>query len=315
MTYQLTQQDHLIHDLKAPIEIISRLQNTIELGYETRKQLESCSSYLKELIGHYFKSEKSTTKGDSISACISNKMSLFNEITFKTEYQASIDQFVFLKIDQLKFNRVLFNLLSNSRQSLQKSGVESPQITIKTKNDHQYFYLSLSDNGCGFPPSILNGFINTSSELGQGIGLSSVKSIISESGGSIQLENHECGAQIFLQIPIIFKDATQIVLFEDQPIFSHYWSNDFEKSCLKAHFCINPKVVHDKNTIIFIDVKLKDQCGLELAKEFYQKGFYNIFLTTNYSQEKFKDIDYIKGVIDKNSPFQYFRYPCLLEAL
>lgn len=304
MTFSFSTQDHLIHDLKAPLDVITRLQNNSQLGGEVKDQLSSCSNYIKEIIATYFTANKQFSKDLFISECVREKILLFEDIKFSFQNNAKIDEFIFLDIDQLKFNRILFNLISNASQALKENSKKEAKILISTHNDKDYYYLSLSDNGCGFPPHILEGTVFTSSEASCGIGLDSVTTILEESGGSIKIYNTPQGACIDLQIPIIFKDIDQVVLYEDQELFIRYWEKKAREE--NINLIVNPSNQPQGRSLYFVDVHLDGSCGLRLAQRLVKQTNAQVILTTNYPKSCLQEVEGIRGVIDKTPPFSYF---------
>ncbi|MFH1355883.1 MAG: sensor histidine kinase, partial [bacterium] len=60
----------------------------------------------------------------------------------------------------------------------------------------------------------------------------------------------------------------------------------------------------NKSTPLYIDSNLGDDVkGEELAKEYFEQGFENIYLATGYDPEEFTHMPWLKGVVGKEPPF------------
>ncbi|MBC99014.1 MAG: hypothetical protein CME63_14830 [Halobacteriovoraceae bacterium] len=295
--------DHLIHDLRTPIAMLSTLGAGQNLPKEIQDSLASCTQYLEGIVSRYFGLPAKPQSNHSIIQILNDKMDLFRneKVNFKTELQSKIDDLSLLNIDPLNFNRLLFNLIGNAIGEFKANNISNPEISITSYNCKQYFYLSLSDNGCGFPPELLDGSSNPPSARGLGLGLNCIKQIIQESGGEFKLSNRpEGGADVLLQIPLVSNLGKTVVLYEDEPLFINLWKQTYRNSGMKL--VINPQNPPEKDALIFIDVNLKEKSGLQIAQELHNKGHTNLFLTTSYEPEQFENISYIRGVIGKEPP-------------
>ena len=306
MNLNANTNDHLIHDLRTPIAILSSLGGAgtgHNLPKDIQDSLASCTQYLEGIVSRYFGLPGKAQSSNSICNILFEKMALFEreEVNFKTCFQSRVDDLALLNIDSLNFNRLLFNLIGNAIGEFKANNIINPEITITSYNNEQYFYLSLSDNGCGFPPELLDGSSNPPSARGLGLGLNCIKQIIQESGGEFKLSNRpEGGADVLLQIPLVSNLGKTVVLYEDEPLFINLWKQTYRNSGMKL--VINPKNPPEKDALIFIDVNLKEKSGLQIAQELHNKGHTNLFLTTSYEPEQFENISYIRGVIGKEPP-------------
>lgn len=300
---QVSFNGHLLHDLRTPIQMLNTLGNSQNLPQDIREHLSTCTQYLEGIVSRCFGLEDKAQDSNSINKVIHQKTELFarENIQFHMALHAHVDELSFLAVNALDFNRILFNIIGNSIKEFQVNAIETPLITIESHNCEKYFYLSLSDNGCGFPPELLDGSTNLPTPRGLGIGLSCVKKILQESGGELLLKNSPFGgAEVHLQIPLVSYGKKDVVLFEDEPLFIRQWENTFKNSLVSLK--VNPQELPAKDALIFVDVQLKDQSGLDIAQKLFALGYTNIFLTTSYAPEDFSNVSYIKGVIGKNPP-------------
>ena len=115
---------------------------------------------------------------------------------------------VVLKFDNEQFNRLFFNLIKNSVESIQekvqKDSKTSKNIDIEIRQRRDYININIVDTGTGFKDKKTKDIIKpyfTTKEKGTGLGLSIVDKIISDHEGSIKFLNHKNGAKIQIVIP------------------------------------------------------------------------------------------------------------------
>jgi len=92
--------------------------------------------------------------------------------------------------DATRLRQVLHNLLQNAQDALQE--VTQAEIIVSSETERGEIHLRVSDNGAGFPESVLSRAFEpymTTKTKGTGLGLAIVKKIIEEHGGRITLEN------------------------------------------------------------------------------------------------------------------------------
>jgi signal transduction histidine kinase len=100
-----------------------------------------------------------------------------------------------------KFEQVIINLLSNSKDALlekksKNAGDMSMQVNIRSYYENGRLILEIADNGIGIPKeNIQNVFLPfyTTKDTGKGtgLGLSICYQIIKEMGGSMELESNQ----------------------------------------------------------------------------------------------------------------------------
>ena len=110
--------------------------------------------------------------------------------------------------DYEQFNRLFFNLIKNSIESIheksQKGYKIDKNIDIEIRGRRDYIIINLLDSGIGFKNKKTKDLIKpyfTTKEKGTGLGLSIVDKIISDHNGSINFINQENGAKIQIIIP------------------------------------------------------------------------------------------------------------------
>tara|TARA_B100001057_G_scaffold480858_1_gene554194 strand:- start:2248 stop:4053 length:1806 start_codon:yes stop_codon:yes gene_type:complete len=124
---------------------------------------------------------------------------------------------VIFKSDKEQLNRVFFNLIKNSIESIQQKNENKPnfskKITIEIDKFDDNIMIKLTDNGIGFGKfannikDILNPYFTTKKN-GTGLGLSIVNKIINDHNGKIEFLPIEDGAKILINFNL--NDARNI---------------------------------------------------------------------------------------------------------
>ncbi len=92
-----------------------------------------------------------------------------------------------------QFQQVVFNLLTNAEQALRLGGVKEAVVRVLTARGDGAVLVTVADNGPGVPPElkdkIWEAFFTTKpGKEGTGLGLSICRRIVTEIGGSIELD-------------------------------------------------------------------------------------------------------------------------------
>ncbi len=112
--------------------------------------------------------------------------------------------------DRSRLRQVLHNLIKNALEA--QAGVESTgPVTVVTRlvpadeQDGPAVELEVSDTGPGIPDHMIDRLFEpymTGKSRGSGLGLSIVRRIVEEHGGSIEAENRpEGGASVHIRLP------------------------------------------------------------------------------------------------------------------
>ena len=133
---------------------------------------------------------------------LSEKNVKFEFIKSKNKYHVSCDE--------EQFNRVFINLIKNSIESIaekRKKNVDfKGKIIIDIKDDRDYIYVKIIDNGVGFDhvdkTKMLTPYYTTKKN-GTGLGLAVVSKIVSDHNSTILFDSNDSGAKIEISIPKI----------------------------------------------------------------------------------------------------------------
>lgn len=125
------------------------------------------------------------------------------EITIHTQFHSPTP----LYCHASQIGQVILNLINNALYASEKQSTKDQiKITITTREDHQFTYLSVQDNGAGVPQEILDQIFDpffTTKPVGEGtgLGLSISFKIIQDHQGKIEIENNSIGACFTIKLP------------------------------------------------------------------------------------------------------------------
>jgi C4-dicarboxylate-specific signal transduction histidine kinase len=110
-----------------------------------------------------------------------------------------------LYANEVELSQVLFNLLSNACDAIDKQ--EQPWIQIIGRREGDRFTLSVIDSGSGIPPTLAERIMEpffTTKDLGKGtgLGLSISLSIAKRHGGDLRLDPASSHTKFDLQLPL-----------------------------------------------------------------------------------------------------------------
>jgi two-component system phosphate regulon sensor histidine kinase PhoR len=125
----------------------------------------------------------------------------------KLEFQPEADQTV-VTGDLMHLTNVVSNLMENAMKYTSRN----PEITISTRNENNSVVVSVADNGIGISKEdqkrIFDKFYrvptgNVHNVKGFGLGLSYVKLIVEEHGGSIRIKSESTvGSRFDIHLPL-----------------------------------------------------------------------------------------------------------------
>lgn len=249
------------HELKTPINVIySSLQvidSMIKLnkikdnGYKLKNYInimkQNCYRELK-LANNLIDLSRYELNGFELDLKQINIVSLIENITtevVKVAKKKNIElifdteeEEIFCNVDEMKIERMILNLLSNSIKFTQPNG--EIMVFITTKIDS--VIITVKDNGIGIPQEKINYIFDrfkqvdktfTRGNEGSGLGLSIVKAIVNLHGGNLKVESQEglgteisisllCekdNEQISMGIDNLFKDCDEMINTEFSDIY------------------------------------------------------------------------------------------------
>ena len=212
----------LAHEIKNPLTPIQLTIDRIKDKYTNKisnedqahfkENLKIINNQIKQIenlvneFSDFARMPKPIFKKNDIKKMVKENIRLLSEIdkSIKLELISRENQTI-LECDKEQINRVFFNLIKNSIESIQQKTDKNPnfnkKISIEILDNNDHIQIILLDNGIGF--NNLNNRIDeiftpyfTTKKNGTGLGLSIVNKIINDHGGEIKFYPINDGAKI-----------------------------------------------------------------------------------------------------------------------
>ncbi len=128
-----------------------------------------------------------------VNACIETTLSVgANELKYKTTVYKDLNVVPLINGIPQQLNQVFLNILVNAAQAIETTG----EIRIKTWQENNDIFLTISDTGCGIEPENISKIFDpffTTKEVGKGtgLGMNIAYNIIQQHGGSIAVESEK----------------------------------------------------------------------------------------------------------------------------
>ncbi len=218
----------LAHEIKNPLTPIQLTIDNLKTKYlpnvendKQEKYLNNLKTILKQIkqienlvneFSDFARMPKPLFKLNNLNLVIKDNVNLVSKFdsTIKIKLVNHLSKDAVLKFDNEQFNRLFFNLIKNSVESIQekveKDSKTNKNIDIEIRQRRDYINVNILDTGTGFKNKKTKDIIKpyfTTKEKGTGLGLSIVDKIISDHEGSIKFLNHKNGAKIQIIIPYI----------------------------------------------------------------------------------------------------------------
>lgn len=151
---------------------------------------------------------KETNVRELIKSIAESFQLIVNERNGKLITDFNTTKYIF-KVDEFHLSNALINLLDNAN----KYSTETPEITLRTRNENNFYVIEISDKGMGMEThnkhKIFEKFFreetgNIHNVKGQGLGLSYVKKIIEMHKGQILVDSHKGkGSAFTIKLPMV----------------------------------------------------------------------------------------------------------------
>ena len=213
----------LAHEIKNPLSGIRGAAQLLSQKIEDPKKKEFANIILKEsdrlanivnkVSDNGFRLEQTYqnihTILEKIPAFIKNIEN--QKIQIVKDYDPSLP---LIEVDNSLISQVFFNLATNSVEAFKKKNTSGKiiirsrvayEVYINNKNFKTACQIDFIDNGPGIPDDIIDSIffpLVSSKEIASGLGLSIVKGIINQHGGSIDCSSDETGTTFTILLPI-----------------------------------------------------------------------------------------------------------------
>lgn len=307
---KLTRQ--MSHDIRSPVATLYQLSKNIKsLTLEEEILLKSSLKRIDEIANVNLESSTSTyLEAPEISNLSKLISELINEK--KIEYpflniilnMESLD----IKCSPGDFKRIISNIINNSYESIVHA---SKNVEISTFEKGQEIIIQITDNGSGIPKNIINKIGTdqiTSKKKGNGLGLMHARETLLAWDARFQIIRSDLrGTVIEIVFPIPSKSY---ILIDDDELVQLTWESKARKNNvdLKTFRSFEDfekaKDSIKKDSLIYIDSELGQVIkGEDIARFLHKEGFVNISMSTGHSADLFKELHFLKSVINKKAPF------------
>ena len=211
----------LAHEIKNPLTPIQLIIDNLRSKYlnnidsENKEKYEGnlniINSQIKQIenlvneFSDFARMPKPLMKENNLNNIINNNIKLLNKLNNKIEikFTTSKNKDIFLLCDLEQMNRVIFNIIKNSIDSISEKYLKNTDfkglINIEIFKRNEYIGIIIFDNGTGFKNKKKEELIKpyfTTKKNGSGLGLSIVNKIITDHNGEIKFSNYNDGAKI-----------------------------------------------------------------------------------------------------------------------
>jgi len=216
----------LAHEIKNPLTPIQLTIDNLSSKYlekveESNKEkyqqnLQTIQKQIKQIenlvneFSDFARMPKPLIKENNLYEVINENIILLSKIdsNIKIKLINHLHNNFLANFDYEQFNRLFFNLIKNSIESIQEKAEKDNKIDknidIEIRERRDYIIINILDTGTGFINKKTKDLIKpyfTTKEKGTGLGLSIVDKIVSDHNGSIKFLNHKHGAKIQIIIP------------------------------------------------------------------------------------------------------------------
>ena len=211
----------LAHEIKNPLTPIQLIIDNLRSKYlnniegENKEKYESnlniINNQIKQIenlvneFSDFARMPKPLMKENNLNNIINNNIELLNKLNNKIQIKFTTNKKkdIFFLCDLEQMNRVIFNLIKNSIDSISEKYLKNTDfkglINIEIFKRNEYIDIIIIDNGTGFRNKKKEELIKpyfTTKKNGSGLGLSIVNKIITDHNGVIKFSNYNDGAKI-----------------------------------------------------------------------------------------------------------------------
>ena len=190
--------------LKKSVDVDNRLSNYLDTISKQIKDME----HLVNEFSDFARMPKPNFKKIDLNKIVSRSLNLhepseksINFVLSKGKSQS------YIKGDEGQINRVFINLIKNSIESINEKKIKNVafkgKINVDIKDDSDYIYVTVTDNGMGFNQVNKKKMVTpyyTTKKKGTGLGLSIVTKIISDHNSTILFNSIKDGAKVEIAI-------------------------------------------------------------------------------------------------------------------
>ena len=190
---------------KLPENEKSKYDEYLKTIYKQIKQIEN----LVNEFSDFARMPKPILKKNNLYDLINSNISILKNINSNIVIKVIGKNEIFINCDSEQINRVFFNLIKNSIESINEKSQKSDDfkgiINIELFKNNDYIKVIIIDNGIGFPDKNIEDITKpyfTTKKNGTGLGLPIVNKIINDHNGKMSFLKNKDGAKIEINLPI-----------------------------------------------------------------------------------------------------------------
>tara|TARA_Y100000768_G_scaffold137748_1_gene102566 strand:- start:483 stop:2252 length:1770 start_codon:yes stop_codon:yes gene_type:complete len=190
---------------KLPENEKSKYDEYLKTIYKQIKQIEN----LVNEFSDFARMPKPILKKNNLYDLINSNISILKNINSSIVIKVIGKNEIFINCDSEQINRVFFNLIKNSIESINEKSQKSDDfkgiINIELFKNNDYIKVIIIDNGIGFPDKNIEDITKpyfTTKKNGTGLGLPIVNKIINDHNGKMSFLKNKDGAKIEINLPI-----------------------------------------------------------------------------------------------------------------
>ena len=298
----------IVHDLRAPISLLKD-QIGMNSSNPDISVLRAGIKRIQQISDELFSDSKfnDPIHLDTLLKEISFLENIYR-ISIRTISDFDLNLKIRSKINEKDLYRFLTNIIKNSSEANAK------EVQLHFKIENNFLIINAIDNGDGATKDAISHLEKgsyTNKASGSGIGLSSIKKILKESGGNCLIHNPTTGFHIELFLPLILnlENIKRIILIDDDKYVAFNWKNKSTFNNLSFLYFQTAEALYSEldnlnaEDHFFIDLNINGYDGLEIAKKIHSKGFKNIFLASGEDINQDSLPFYIIDNVGKQFPF------------
>ena len=190
---------------KLPEHEKSKYDEYLKTIYKQIKQIEN----LVNEFSDFARMPKPILKKNNLYDLINSNISILKNINSNIVIKVIGKNEIFINCDSEQINRVFFNLIKNSIESINEKSQKSDDfkgiINIELFKNNDYIKVIIIDNGIGFPDKNIEDITKpyfTTKKNGTGLGLPIVNKIINDHNGQMSFLKNKDGAKVEINLPI-----------------------------------------------------------------------------------------------------------------
>jgi signal transduction histidine kinase len=183
-----------------PVAVASRVSRIVQAASDCSELISEVKDFVRLNVNYR---PTLVNPNDLVTAAVDLKRESVPPCGGRVEYVLKLNQVPNIFGDPVALRTVLVNLIKNSLEALTGDG----RIELRTATDGSMVTISVTDNGRGMPPQVLErateAFFSANKDNGTGLGLSTAERVMSRHNGRLTITSQEgVGTTVTLHLPV-----------------------------------------------------------------------------------------------------------------